>query len=346
MPACLYKIQMLLKATALAVALLFLQNHSAQSLQENSFNQTDSFLKKYNKQNPVTHSLLINYKGKTVFERYYNGFTKSKLNNLKSITKSITSLLIGIAIDNDLIENDNEKISDLLPELFTKKVDPQKKDITLKHALTMSAGFQWNNYGGKLRSGWDKSSEPTKYLINKVPLKEEPGKVWNYNSALSHLLSDIIKKHSGGGTRSFAEKYLFEPLGIKNITWQKRADGNEMGNSELMMTPRDLVKIGLLMIQEGEWKGEQIVSEEWIEESTEKYFDGFERIGGYGYQWHTRKFNNYESFMAVGWGGQFIIVIPELELVVVNTSKWNVSKSSYIIFDVIEKYIIPVITNK
>lgn len=321
----------------IACVFLFLQTIPAQ---QNHLEQADSFLKEYNKRNPVTYSLLINHKGKTVFEKYYNGFTKDKLNNLKSVTKSITSILLGIAVDNGWLENENEKISELLPEFFNENIDSRKREITLKHVLTMSAGFEWNNFGGKLRNGWDKSSEPTKYLIQNVPLKNEPGMGWNYNSALSHLLSDIIRKYSGSSALNFAEKYLFNPLEIKNIKWQKRADGNEMGNSELYMTSRALLKIGLLILNDGNWNGKQIISKKWINKSTQKYFDGFPQIGSYGYQWHLRNFGNYKAVMAVGWGGQLLIILPELELVVVNTSKWNVSKSTYIIFDVMEKFVI------
>ena len=329
----------LIKITLLT--LLFLQSLFAQNVQKNYLESADLFLTEYNKKNHLTYSLLINHKNKIVFEKYYNGFTKDKLNNLKSVTKSITSILTGIAIDRGLIKNENKKISNLLPEFFNDKINNNKRNITLIHALTMSAGFEWNNFGGKLRSGWDKSSEPTKYLIRNVPMKNEPGKVWNYNSALSHLLSDVIRKYFGNNTHNFAEKYLFNPLEIKNIKWQKRADGNEMGNSELFMSSRGMMKIGLLILNEGNWNGQQIVSKKWIAKSTQKYFDGFPQIGGYGYQWHLRNFGNYKSVMAVGWGGQFIIIIPELELVIVNTSKWNVAKSTYIIFDVIEKFIIP-----
>lgn len=302
--------------------------------------QADSYLTVYNKNKHLTNSLLIICQGKIIHEKYYNKFSENRLNDLKSATKSIVSLLIGIAIDKGLIKNENQKIFDIIPELYDDSTDPKKKEITLKQVLTMSTGFNWNNFGGKYRSGWDKSKYPSQYLIRNIPMKKEPGKVWNYNSALSHLLSTILKKYSGLNTLQFAKKYLFDPLGIKNIRWQKANDGNEMGNSELFLTPRDLAKIGLLVLQEGKWEGKQIVSKEWISRSTQKYFDGFPQIGGYGYQWHTRKFGKYESFLAAGWGGQFLIVIPELQIIVVNTSKWQVSKSTYLIFDVIDKYII------
>lgn len=301
--------------------------------------KTDSFLTAYNRSKPVTHSLIIIQNGKNIFEKYYNGFSADKRNNLKSTAKSITSLLIGIAIDKGLIKDENQKIFDLLPEMFDEKTDPEKKKITIKDALTMGAGFEWNNFGGKWRSGWDRSHEPTKYLIRQVPLTNKPGTKWNYNSALSHLLSTLIKKYSGMNTLEFAKKYLFAPLGIKNVQWSKSKDGNEMGNSELFLTPRDLAKIGLLMMQDGKWQGKQIVSKEWIDKSTKKYFDGFPQIGGYGYQWHTRKFGKYQSYLAAGWGGQFLIIIPRLNMVIVNTSKWNVTKSTYIIFELLAKYV-------
>lgn len=301
----------------------------------------DSFIVEYNRKNPLTYSLLIYQNNQLLFEKYYNGFNSSKLNNLKSVTKSITSLLIGIAIDKGLIKNENQKLIDVFPELFDDETDQLKKELTIRNLLTMSAGFEWNNFGGKWRRGWDNSKDPNRYIIQKVPLKEQPGEVWNYNSALSHLLSGLIKKYSHMNTLDFAKKYLFDPLDIKNIRWQKAADGNEMGNSELWLTPRDLAKIGLLMLNDGIWNGHQIVSKSWIKKSTQKYFEGFPQIGGYGYHWHTRKFGKFNSYLAAGWGGQFLIVIPSLQMVIVNTSKWNVAKSTYVIFDLIEKYIVP-----
>jgi len=329
--------------TSLCIAQInFLQNSN--QLIENNFSQSliriDSALTEYNKANPVTHSLLIIKEGKPVLEKYFNGFRADRLNNLKSATKSITSILIGIAIDKGLIKDENQKFFDLMPEYFDQTVDKKKKEITLKQILTMSAGFDWNNFGGKWRTGWDKSREPTKYLIRQVPLANEPGTKWNYNSGLSHLLSALIKKYSGMNTLQFAKKYLFTPLDIQNVRWSKSNDGNEMGNSELLMTPRDLAKIGILILQKGKWNGKQIVSSEWIEKSTKKYFDGFPQIGGYGYQWHTRNFGKYNSYLAAGYGGQFLVVMPALQLIVVNTSKWNVKKSTYIIFNLMEKYLL------
>ena len=323
----------------------FQQNSNEHAINKFSISLTkiDSALTKYNKTNPVTHSLLIIKDGKLVLEKYFNGFGREKLNSLKSATKSITSILIGIALDKGLIKDENQNLFVLMPEYFDQTVDKRKKEITLKHILTMSAGFDWNNFGGKWRNGWDKSKEPNEFLIQEVPLRNEPGKVWNYNSALSHLLSGLIRRFSGMSTLSFAKQNLFEPLGIKKHRWQRAADGNEMGNSELFLSSRDLAKIGQLFLQNGFWNGKKIVSENWIRKSTQKYFDGFPQIGGYGYQWHARSFGKYNSFIAAGHGGQFLIVIPDLQLIVVNTSKWNVTKSSYIIFDLIEKYLPPAI---
>jgi len=314
-------------------------NQQAGNKFSRSLTKIDSALTVYNKTNPVTHSLLIIKNGKLVLEKYFNGFGRDKLNSLKSGTKSITSILIGIALDKGLIKDVNQKLFDLMTEYFDQTVDKKKKEITLKQILTMSAGFDWNNFGGKWRSGWDRSKEPNEFLIQRVPLKDEPGKVWNYNSALSHLLSGLIRKYSGTSTLTFAKQNLFESLGIKKYRWQKAADGNEMGNSELFLSSRDFAKIGQLFLQNGFWNGKKIVSKNWIRKSTQKYFDGFPQIGGYGYQWHTRNFGKYNSYIAAGYGGQFLIVIPDLQLIVVNTSKWNVTKSVYIIFDLIEKYL-------
>ncbi|MDH7604569.1 MAG: serine hydrolase [Melioribacter sp.] len=302
--------------------------------------KVDSLLINYNKTNPVTHSLLIYKDDELLFEKYYNGFNETKLANLKSVTKSVTSLLIGIAIEKGMIKHENQKLIEIMPELFDKVTDEKKKEITIRHLLTMSAGFEWNNFGGKWRSGWDNSKDPNKYLIEKVPLKNKPGEIWNYNSGLSHLLSGIVKKCSGVNSLEYAKMNLFKPLSIEEVKWEKASDGNERGNSELWLKPKDLAKIGLMMLNDGRWKSKNIISRQWIDKSTKKYFDGFSQIGGYGYHWHTRKFGKYNSYLAAGWGGQFLIVIPALNLVIVNTSKWNVAKSTYIIFELIEKHLI------
>ncbi|MGK9368476.1 serine hydrolase domain-containing protein [Melioribacter sp. Ez-97] len=300
----------------------------------------DRFVKEYNGKNQLTHSVIIWQNGKILYENYFNNFDPEKLNNLKSVTKSVVSILVGIAIDKGYIENENVKVSDLLPELFEGVGDKRKSEITVRDLLTMSAGFQWNNLGGKRRSGWDKSDNPSRYLIKNVPLVNDPGDKWNYNSALSHLLSVIITRTTKLSALEFARKYLFDPLCIKEVKWSKANDGVYKGNSELWMKPRDLLKIGMLMLNNGVWENESIVSAEWIEKSTKKYYDGFEQIGGYGYHWHTRNFGDYNSYLAAGWGGQFLIVIPELNAVIVNTSGWNVLSSTYMIFDLTEKFLI------
>ncbi|MGK9475668.1 serine hydrolase domain-containing protein [Melioribacter sp. OK-6-Me] len=302
--------------------------------------ELDRYIKEYNKSNPLTHSIIIYNDGNILYEHYFNNFDSEKLNNLKSVTKSIISLLIGIAIDKGYIENEYVRVSELLPELFAGIRDKRKFEITIRDLLTMSAGFKWNNLGGKIRSGWDNSENPALYLINNVPLENNPGDKWNYNSGLSHLLSVIITRTSRMSTLEFARKYLFNPLGINDIKWSKARDGIYKGNSELWMKPKDLLKIGIMLLNEGVWENKVIVSGKWIEKSTRKYFDGFEQIGGYGYHWHTRKFGKYNSYLAAGWGGQFLIVIPELKVVVVNTSRWNVLASTYVVFDLIDKFLL------
>lgn len=300
----------------------------------------ERYVKEYNERNPLTHSVIIYKNGNILYENYFNNFNPEKLNNLKSVTKSIVSLLIGIAIDKGYIVSESVKVSELLPELFEGVRDKRKFEITIRDLLTMSAGFQWNNLGGKRRSEWDKSENPSRYLIQNIPLVNNPGDKWNYNSGLSHLLSVIITRTSRMTTLEFARKYLFNPLGINDIKWSKARDGIYKGNSELWMKPKDLLKIGIMLMNKGVWENKVIVSDKWIEKSTRKYFDGFEQIGGYGYHWHTRKFGKYNSYLAAGWGGQFLIIIPELKMVVVNTSRWNVLGSSYMIFDLIDKYLL------
>jgi CubicO group peptidase (beta-lactamase class C family) len=291
------------------------------------------------------HSFLIVRNGYLVFEKYYSGFNKDNLNNLKSATKSVTSILIGIALRENLIEDVDQTMYEIFPEYYTEDVDTVKRIITLKHLLTMTAGFKWNNFGGSIRNQWwNHQSNPNKYAITVPKLIHTPGLVFNYNSSLSHLLGGTVVKKSGLTLFKFATLHLFNPLGINDIKWKTDNTGLHRGHSELWMTSRDMAKIGYLYLKNGFWFNNHIVSENWVRESLKAYIDGtgiWARYGSYGYQWWSRIINGTHVYFAAGYGGQFIFIIPKLDLVIVTTTKWYSSRNSFIPIDIVRDYILP-----
>lgn len=279
-----------------------------------------------------------------IYKKYFGNGNQEKLHSIKSVTKSITSLLIGKAIELGLIDNVNQKISEFFPKYFENINDSLKEHITIKHLLTMSAGFEWNNFGGKYRSGWDLyKGNRNQYMITQTLMESNPGEIFNYNSGLSHMLSGIISDKSGLSTEQFAEEYLFDSLGITNYKWTKDRNGYNLGNSELFLTSRDMAKIGLLVLNNGFWYDKQLIDSAYINKMLSPQIKT-EGIGEkysehYGYQWWVKNYKNITINFCAGYGGQYIIVIPKLDLVFVFTTNWQTSNSSFKPLELIERLV-------
>jgi len=213
--------------------------------------------------NEGQYSLLVAKKGVTVFEKYYHQADKNKLCNVQSLTKNIMSLLVGIAIDQERINNENAPIHTYFPTIFANVKDERKKQISIKDLLNQTAGLEWK--GHTEHSTWLENPTPNQYVLSKQ-LLTRPGKAYFYNSGATHLLSPILAKATGQSVLAFAQENLFTPLGIKNVRWEVRKDGNHDGSGlGLWMQADDLLKIGQLMLNKGQWNGEQLVAEQWIE---------------------------------------------------------------------------------
>jgi CubicO group peptidase (beta-lactamase class C family) len=261
------------------------------------------------------HSILVVRNGYLITESYLDPYHKDTLQNIKSSSKSILSALVGIALQKGYLKSLDQKVSDFYPEYVN---DSGKKDITLRHLLTMTAGLAWSNdqeLGGSI-SPFDLDAWKT------VPMRDVPGKKYEYNTMLPHMMSAVLTKASGEGTKEFAESALFEPLGISLVRWSKDNKGFYMGGSEVFLRPRDMAKFGLLYLNKGSWHGQQVVPKVWIEEST------FPRTGigpdpcsgnpiRYGYWWWIPD----RGFQARGVNGQYIFVRPDLNMVVVATGE-------------------------
>ena len=317
------------------------------------------------------HSMLIFKDDKLVFEEYFKGhkfkydstnhhgelvtWDRTMLHNIMSVTKSITSACIGIAIDQGFIESVHQSIFDYLPEYQHFKKDGKDK-ITIEHLLTMTSGLEWNEWAlpySNLKNDVVMLAlveDPVAYYLNK-PLIDEPGKSFKYAGGCNILLGEILKNAAKMNIDEFSGKYLFEPLGIAPYYWSQYKNGVVDAAGSLKIKPRDMVKIGVTFLNKGVWNGKQIISEKWVDKSATSYpgnswlnnWDDHWGMRGYAYMWWTHTFikssKRINMFYAAGWGGQFIMVIPELNTVVVFTCGNYVSYRPP--FEILKRYIVP-----
>ena len=279
------------------------------------------------------HSVLLVKNGKLILEEYFYGYDRDKKHQMRSATKSVTSILVGIAKDRKMIQSVDQKIYEYFPEYDEIDWSAPKNKITLKHVLTMTAGLDWNEWtypDSDTRSsiyGMARSDDWIEYVLQKG-IEQPPGEIFNYSSGLSLVLGAILKNKTGLYANDFADKYLFGPLGISEFSWQQGPNGmvyTSGGDRGLWLRPRDMAKIGLLFLNKGNWKGRQIVSSEWVNESTKSHVNAFFAGSEYGYQWWRGEKaigkRTIGVFYAAGHGGQYIFVCPSLDLVAVFTSK-------------------------
>lgn len=310
------------------------------------------------------HSILIVKDDKLVFEEYFSGyawdynddqfrgeltdFGIDTIHNLASVTKSFTSALVGIAIDHGFIQDVDEKMFAFFPE-YANLSDGRKGDITLEYLLTMTSGLEWNEMEFPYSNTRNDLvqlfivSGPIEYILAK-PVVNEPGIIWYYNGGGTNLLGEVIREATGMRMDVFADEYLFEPLGITDYEWDYLNSEIIHASGNLELRPRDMAKLGYLFLKGGTWKGERIVSEEWIEESTKSHISP-SWADGYGYQWWIETYHSnstpVDSFYAAGWGGQRITVFPSLDMVVVFTGGNYVGENP--IDDIITHYILPAV---
>jgi len=303
-----------------------------------------------NKRYKGIHSVLLVKNGKLVLEEYFYGYNRDRLHALHSVSKSITSILVGIAIDRKMIPNVNKQVYEFFPDYSDTHWVNQKYDITLEQVLTMTAGIDWDERSKPLTNSRNDivalvfySDNWIRYVLNKEQV-EPPGERFNYSGGLNILLGGIIKESSGLYADKFAERYLYGPLGISDYYWHRHPDGTINTQGGLALRPRDMAKIGYVMLKGGNWKGKQIVSQEWIKQSTEYHVSG-DWGYGYGYQWWIGKTVINEepirTFFAWGRGGQFIFVFPTLDLIAVFTSSIHDNILVFQPFGIVTKYILP-----
>jgi len=278
-------------------------------------------------QSGFMNSLLIIRNGYLVREQYYRGFGPDDAQDVMSVSKSFVSALIGLALREGYLDSLDQKMLVFFPEYPITGLDPRKSQITIGHLITMRAGFDnsiedydinWNR--------WINSSDWIEYTIQ-LPLLYDPGTHFAYITAETHLLSAVLTKATGMSTLDFAQKVLFTPLKIRIRGWERDPGGYYIGGMRMHFIPRDLARFGYLYLKEGNLEGNQIVPADWVRESLQYHTSGKGSWGvlqniGYGYQWWLGEIRNQECFMALGYAGQFIIVFPQLKLIVVATSDY------------------------
>jgi len=270
-------------------------------------------------------SFLLIKDQKLILEEYFYGYDRTQLHPVHSCTKSITSLLLGIALEHHKKSNVEVPVFNFFPQ-FDSLITPEKERITLKHVLTMTSGLPEDDEFEKN----DPNDLVKQMLIQ--PLESVPGEKFNYNGNNSNFLGSIINALEKKQADDFAREVLYNKLGISEFKWEKE-NGVLPCQSELQMLPRDMAKIGLLVLNNGSRNGEQIVPKEWIVESGKPHVAETEFFD-YGYQWWYRSKRNtpwwkdpvhggkdeHDMFLALGYGGQYIMIIRDLKMVVVITS--------------------------
>lgn len=281
------------------------------------------------------HGVVIARHGTLVYEDYFTGgieYGADTLHDLRSITKSVTALLVGIALDHGWLKSVDLPVFPFFPDDDDLRT-PDKDRITLADLLSMTSGLDWPesavsyNNPANMERQVDAAPDPYRFVLAR-PLAAAPGTMWNYNSGGVELLGEVLRQVSGQPLDRFAKEALFDPLGIKESEWQRSENGTFGAAWGLWLRPRDLAKIGQLVLNRGTWNGKRIVSAAWIDTMTARHsppgwlFNGGET--GYGYLWwrgrKTIAGRDTDWVGGLGWGGQELFVLPRLDMVVAVTA--------------------------
>ena len=299
------------------------------------------------------HGILIIKNNKLVVEEYFansgkwhgvfiNSVFRDRCHHLASTTKCITSTLVGIAIDQGFIESVHEPIMSYLPG-YVAMLSDGKEDVTIEHLLTMSSGIKRTPSDGRWL--WV-DRDVAEYILDQ-PLVREPGQQFVYSNGSAALVGVIMENATGMTVDSFAEEFLFRPLGITDYIWTAYPDGTVETEGGLALRPRDLARIGQAFLQDGRWNGEKVIPADWVVEATKQRMTYNTSLGqrGYGYFWMERQLTyndtSISSFFHFGDGGQLLMVFPELDMVIVLTGGGYGGFPSRLYNDIIYSHLLP-----
>ena len=305
----------------------------------------ENLSKQISRELPFVNSFMVVYRGYNVYEDFFNGLQPDDLQLQQSVAKSITSALVGIALYREEIPSLDLSIGEVLPKYFASNQSSISPHISIRDALSMRSGIEFDvlNLMGK----FEDYKEYNVYIDNQLQGQlisdilsahqaYEPGTVWQYSTADTQIVSTMFQELVGQSLSEYANQNLFEPLGIKNYIWRHDGDGVTVGGGLLWLRPVDMAKFGFLFLKNGYWDGNPIVPEEWVQASTQpqgKAVNTKSKANGpitnYGYQWWLLEpgFGSIPNgaFQALGYGGQMILIIPDIDTVIVATSNSLVS---------------------
>ena len=313
------------------------------------------------------HAVLIERDGRLVYEQYFTGtderwgdvlpgeiaFDRRTKHDLRSVSKSVTSALLGIALAGDTAALDRP-ILDFFPE-HADLATPERRRVTLRHVLTMTAGLEWNEEisyrdprNDEIRM--TRSPDPARYVLGR-PLVAEPGARWTYSGGTTHLLAEVIQRRTGKRLLDVAREALFEPLGITDVEWLGDLGATPAAASGLRMRPRDLAKFASLYLHEGRWNGRQVIPAAWVAASTiwaVPIASGEWGERGYGYQWNQLRYRTptgtVVAYVAQGNGHQRIFILPELRMAVTMLAgRYNDPTAGTLGYDLLMEHILPAV---
>jgi CubicO group peptidase (beta-lactamase class C family) len=270
------------------------------------------------------YALLVVKNGHLIAEEYFHQGTVAQKARVQSVTKSVTSALVGIALDRGCLSSVEQRMLDFFPEVSGQITDPRKERITIRQMLQMRAGYPWEESDPALWEGL--LSGRYVPLIEGFPLVTDPGTAFHYSNLTSNWLGIIVDRACGAHLKPYAEEHLFLPMGVETGEWGTDWDGHNNGCGDLHLTARDMAKFGLLYLNGGEYEGNQIIPADWVHDSLRTYTkDAWDNIGrfrdiGYGYQWWSARAGDQHVNFAWGHGGQLIVLVDELNMVVVTTA--------------------------
>ena len=280
------------------------------------------------------YGLLVIKNGYLIAEGYFNEGSVEQLSGRQSVTKSFTSALVGIALDQGCLSSVDQKMMDFFPELAGQIDDPRKEQITIRDMLQMRAGYPDEERTPPyldilfFSDNW----HHLPHLVD-FPLTSDPGTEFNYSNLTSHLLGIIVARACNTDLKSYAQENLFTPIDAEVGDWSRDADNYNFGALEIYVTARDMAKFGMLYLNDGEYEGKQVLSADWVRESLQRYSEGMNFSGwwwqskygyfsdlGYGYQWWSARVGDHHFNYASGHGGQYIVLLDELDMIVVTTA--------------------------
>ena len=256
-----------------------------------------------------------------VVEGYFDETTKDDLLHLRSGTKSVVSLLIGIAVEQGRLASIDVTLGEVLGERATRH-GRDKASLTIRHLLTMTGGLEWREIDDVDEyNQLHRSRAPVALYLSRDRV-HPAGRHWAYSSGASHVLSAVLSEVTGSTAAEFAREHLFRPLGIESFRWDALADGHTNGAAGLQLRPRDALTLGQLMLAGGRWEGRQVVPAEWVEDAVRPHT----RVSGdtfYGLHWWVEQGEPTPGWMAIGFGGQTLAVLPEHQVVLVANCRWR-----------------------